>query len=1629
MPDTAPDIAARAYEELRERLVDRSRRNRLLHFPHGLRGAGIRIVDEQPEAVLKRLRDDKALRFKPLPEPEEEPRDERDEEFRAALDAARATDEQYRREHATVDADNAVATSRVERGLRDRLRAARGMPPRPERRGLDLAAWAREHGVDPSFDMPPPGEASSDKHKDDALQTLLFPDQLRAQLGSLRNRVRGIEQETGVATLHLAIGFLEWFESERDDKPCVSPLLLLPVALEGRRGRGGEEDFRLSATDGTPITNLSLELRLRDDFRFSLPELDTEAENPAEAYLAAVSEAVKSRPRWRVRRFLTLAPFSFARIAMYRDLERTNWQSAPTDHALVRPLLRAGAGDAQADGFAEEYDIDAPESVRLAPVLVQDADSSQHSAIIDAMQGRSLVIEGPPGTGKSQTIANLIANALHHGKSVLFVAEKMAALEVVKQRLERVGLGAFCLSLHSAGARPAAVIEALRARDALPRTAPARNAASLAEAAQARAEIDRHLAVMHAKAGPEEETVHALIGRLAELGRLFPHLPGLLRGVALPVPADAAAPRLARRKLGAVEAACQGFDPAASPFRGLTRSDLFPEERETLLAGIATLAPLATAVEQASAVLAARLGAPVTDLRATLDRLADLPEPPADRALLPGLARPGAIDALLALDAAQVRLDAAGVADDGAGLAPLAKLAEGLGSATLAELPKLLEQADAEAAGLAAQARAVAALGLDGTADLGAIRRAATAARLAAALPPEAIPHRRPGLEAHAALLAEGAARQRQLREAMAGLDGKFDLTRAEAKKLREAAATLRSSDGMMGFLRADVREARYAFEDRWRAEPRPPRGQWPALLEQAAEAAALREALFADTALREIPGALDPREAPLQPMADAAAWQARLDGSLESAALLTAPAEELRRLAGLAGPAGALLDFLAEAALPDHQPWAAAQALLAERGNRLREVARLTVGLTPSLTLAELPALAEAAATRRAAAIAPPPALLRALAGFVTALRQAVPNPAPLLADGWTEAVKQLREVAGVLRLALPKLEAGLAALEPLGLSRPAAAALRAMQAQPEGLGPWLTFARTRAEALADPLAGPILAAHQDRPLRDLGPALDWALAWSCVRPRAEAERAIFNRPGAQLSALRQGFAAADRERIRNDAGAVAAACLQRPIPKGSAEGSRRQWTGEPLLQNEMGKKQRFIPVRELMARAADAVLARAPCLMMSPLTVAQYLKPGQLHFDLVVMDEASQIKPEDAVGALLRASQCVIVGDSKQLPPTNFFDRSLTDEEDEEEEAATLSAEDRVAAESILDLASRTFRPGRRLRWHYRSQHESLIAFSNREFYDGNLVVFPAAQPPSATLGIELVQVNGHWRNKVNVEEAQAIARAALDFMRANPGLSHGIVAMNQTQKELIEAELARLVRDDEAAARYADAWEAKLEPPFVKNLENVQGDERDVIMISLGWGRTPEGAMHQRFFPVNRAQDGHRRLNVLFTRAKRKIMLFSSLQAEDIVVEEGRTARGVQVLRDYLLYARDTRVEPARENPAALADSPFEASVATALRARGHEVALQLGVAGYRIDIAVRDPKAKGRFLLGIECDGATYHDARSARDRDRLRQDALERLGWKLARVWSTDWFQDPAAETERLCREIERLMGG
>jgi hypothetical protein len=421
----------------------------------------------------------------------------------------------------------------------------------------------------------------------------------------------------------------------------------------------------------------------------------------------------------------------------------------------------------------------------------------------------------------------------------------------------------------------------------------------------------------------------------------------------------------------------------------------------------------------------------------------------------------------------------------------------------------------------------------------------------------------------------------------------------------------------------------------------------------------------------------------------------------------------------------------------------------------------------------------------------------------------------------------------------------------------------------------------------------------------------------------------------------------------------------------------------------------------------------------MMSPLSLAKFLRPGQLKFDLLVIDEASQMRPEDALGAVLRCGQLVVVGDPKQLPPTNFFNRSA-DEAVEEES-------DNLDDESILDSCYKAFGQRRALKWHYRSQCESLIRFSNEHFYRRELITFPAAKPGS--FFIDLVRVNGAYQASCNPAEASCIAEHAVLFMRHHADYpeatipSLGIVAVNTEQRDLIQEELRRMMTDDPLIDAYREKLERRGEELFVKNLENVQGDERDFIFISMTYGFEPGAtALKQRFGPIN-SKHGHRRLNVLFSRARMRIGLFTSFGSSDVVSTE-TSSDGVHILRKYLEYAevRGRADAVGSGQP----DSNFEVEVADRLRARNYVVDYQVGASGFKIDLGVRHPDFPEQYLVGIECDGAAYHSSKSARDRDRIREEVLQSKGWSLIRVWSTDWFDNADIQTTRLIQKIEEF---
>jgi Protein of unknown function (DUF4011)/REase_MTES_1575/Protein of unknown function (DUF3320)/AAA domain len=499
------------------------------------------------------------------------------------------------------------------------------------------------------------------------------------------------------------------------------------------------------------------------------------------------------------------------------------------------------------------------------------------------------------------------------------------------------------------------------------------------------------------------------------------------------------------------------------------------------------------------------------------------------------------------------------------------------------------------------------------------------------------------------------------------------------------------------------------------------------------------------------------------------------------------------------------------------------------------------------------------------------------------------------------------------------------------------------------------------------------------------------------------------------------QGFQKLEVERRRDCVKEIRARHLNQ-VPQG-AQGAMG------FVRGEIGKKKAHAPIRKLISNAAEAIQRIKPVFMMSPISVAQFLSPASIEFDLLLIDEASQVRPEDALGAIARAHQIVVVGDQKQLPPSSFFDRLSggEDQDDEEEVSGLLDGVAKVGdLESILTLCEARGLSTRMLEWHYRSRDPSLIRVSNREFYGDGLILPPSPLQGDPNYGLSFSHVSGIYDRggkRDNRIEAEALVKRVAEHARSSPDLSLGIVTFSFAQRNLITELLEYQRRQDAALDGFLR--EGGSEDVFVKNIENVQGDERDVILVSIGHGPSvPGGKPSMSFGPVNN-EGGERRLNVLFTRARVRCEVFCSFDPGEMDLSKTKL-EGPRVLKRFLDYAK-TGIIDERVAIGAEPDTPFEADIAAEIQRMGFLVDHQVGTVGFKIDLGIRHPDRPGTYILAVECDGATYHSALWARERDRLRQEVLEHLGWNFHRIWSTDWFYRRPAELERLRAALDYAL--
>lgn len=1248
------------------------------------------------------------------------------------------------------------------------------------------------------------------------LQTKLKSEHLQKRLLEIYYESRTMLEEQGVNVLYLALGQLRYFDPAKPEEVRHAPLVLLPVQLERKTAR---DRFVVKWSEEDLQENVSLREKLRVDFGVTLPEFPATEDFDLSAYFSQLGDVLVAQKGWSVVDDATqLGFFSFAKLLMYLDLDPAKWPEGNgiDGHELVSGLLGEGFEGSSTDiGSEGPAGLDAVLPVDRLQYVV-DCDSSQAAAIEAVRRGENLVIQGPPGTGKSQTIANVIATAVADGKTVLFVAEKMAALEVVKRRLANVGLGPVCLELHSNKANKKTVLEELERT--LRVSAPEKLDVQAAnnKLTSLRDSLNRHACDFHredigaANLSPFE-IIGNLVKRLPESGR-----PSYKLTAAAKWTRDEAAVHA-----NLVGEACQHLaivgPPAKSIWRGVNISPVMRPVAEDLIDSVRELPERIGQVLESASALAGVLGisAPSTlaGARAHCCMAAKLVNAPAfDRQTINSAVWSAGIDVLRE------------AVDNGRRLAYIC-------AERSREVVDLAWDANWQAARLA-----VAAHGDSWLRWLNKDHRAAIAQLKGVAKGP----------------LAKSRAERLALLDDMIG-------AQKCASRLEEVEA-----------------QATSAFGNVWKGDLT----DWD-LAESVLAWVVEQNAANADAALREVAAIVEDRTL--------------LKSRLESAR--------------------AALDGFAQL-----------ETVLDER-------------------------------------------------------------------FGFDE-----KEATGSGTLAQAELE-------------DLRVRFAAWQGGAEELVRWLAFNDVWGRIQSAGLDEVLDSFANDPQLWSNAGGQFWVAYYLQMLEEAQAKRPDLARfDGRRHDELVAEFRRLDTQRLRV-AQYEAALAHYEAVPR-SALGVGALG----VLRSEIARKRGHMALRKLLKVCASPIQAAKPVFMMSPLSVAQYLEPGSINFDLLVIDEASQVEPVDAIGAIARCQQVVVVGDDKQLPPTSFFSRIVESEElDEDDEGA--QAKD---LESILSLCTAKGLPQRMLQWHYRSRHESLIAVSNKEFYEGNLFIVPSPDRARTNLGLKFNYLqDGRFdrgNSQKNQVEAQAIAQAVVDHARHRPHLTLGVGAMSVRQRQAItdEVELARR-QHPELENFFASH---QHEPFFIKNLENIQGDERDVILISIGYGRSKAtGQMYQSFGPLN-SDGGHRRLNVLITRARMCCEVFSSITADDIRID-GNSKPGLVALKSFLRYAQSGDLGIPVFTGRGV-DSPFEEAVQSALTQRGYKVDNQVGVAGFFIDLAVVDPDMAGRYLLGIECDGAAYHSAPSARDRDRLRQDILESHGWIIHRIWSTDWFQ-------QMDREIARLM--
>jgi superfamily I DNA and/or RNA helicase/very-short-patch-repair endonuclease len=1165
------------------------------------------------------------------------------------------------------------------------------------------------------------------------------------------------------------------------------------------------------------------------EFGIQIPDFEMPEEiSGIENYLKTVSAAIKDKKDWTLLPEVCIDLFNFRKFVMYKDLDPATWpeEMSPSEHPLIQKIFNPQDPESDVSGFLEE-EVDLKLSAKDT-FHIMDADSSQIAVIEDVKAGKNLVVEGPPGTGKSQTIANTIAELMAKGKSVLFVSEKMAALQVVKSRLDAAGLGELCLEIHSNQTRKKAVLEELE--KTLNRTAPSpiNPDRDLNELEKLKKELNEYAFSLEKPAGNLYSSLYTLYG-IREKRRAYFEA----KGEKMPrydfqepetwSPEAWTEAESVLEKMGQV---LPTLGPARkNPWYGCEPGLVLPSD-------LGEIEPLTTECAAAFEVLETAIKI-LNDLSAT--------------------SKPHTLGEIATLIDATILLE---------------------NSKPLPE--KMLQNSEWESDSSRADADILVS-------------------------------------------------KLRQYRELKTFADKTFhpsifDLNTSEFEELSRK------------FLKI--------VNPRYRK------------LKKEISACYISEAPSHDSKIL-----LD-----LACISECEAHRLELEG-----------AEAKGKKYFLEYWKGFESDPVL---LEEYVRWIIP----------FRKLIKENIFTERSIRLAEN--------------------------GVDRAALESAVNEVTAAKEVFLEALGKagLRTGADFEKM----FGKGLEAVKISQLK----SRVNSWKTETSSLVFWsqyLGYRQACLETKAAPMVEDIEAGKIEA--CDMIPTFEGNYAELLLHRALRGRPALFT----FIRELHEGkinkFIELDKKVLLENRKRITCSAYEE-APKLTSGASRASEAG--ILLNEFNRKRGHMPIRTLMKKAGGLIQKIKPCFLMSPLSIAQYLDPRSTRFDVIIFDEASQVRPEDAVGALLRGKQVVVMGDSKQLPPTDFFDTVVDSPEPELDDYT--SAGD---MESILNVCKRSF-PVKTLRWHYRSRHESLIAISNQEFYDNRLYVYPSPMQKDERLGLKFVHlpdsVYDRGRSGANRVEARAVARAVFEHFSRYPDKSLGVGTFNIKQQEAILEEIEALLKVNPGFD--LNSKNERGEHFFVKNLETIQGDERDVILLSVGFGFDSSRKLSLNFGPLNR-EGGERRLNVLITRAREKCVVFANFTSRDLNLDEN-SPMGLRSLKVFLEFSESGRL-PLPACGKKDFDSPFEEAISDFLTENGCEAHRQIGCAGYRLDLAVPDPVHPGRYVLAIECDGAGYHSSHVARDRDRLREQVLEGLGWKIYRVWSTDWYLRPKESKEKLFEAVKEAV--